>query len=66
MCQKIISRTVEVYKKKYKQISNLPYFAIGMSNGWKITIIPEDISVLDSRTHIYRYEYILEYDDIKK
>lgn len=61
VCQRNVNRTVELDKKQYKQISDLPYFAVVMSNGWKIRIIPEDIPVLDNYTHIYRYEYILEY-----
>ncbi|MGN0428534.1 MAG: hypothetical protein ACI4E2_00520 [Acetatifactor sp.] len=64
VCQRNVNRTVEVDKKHYKQISDLPYFAVVMSNGWKIRIIPEDIPVLDSNTHIYRYEYILEHIEI--
>lgn len=64
VCQRNINRTVEVDKKQYKQISDLPYFAVVMSNGWKIRIIAEDIPVLDSNTHIYRYEYVLEHIEI--
>lgn len=60
ICQKNVNRTVDIDKKKYKQISNLPYFAVVMSSGWKLSITPEDILVLDRYTHIYRYEYILE------
>lgn len=63
VCQRNVNRTVEVDKKQYKQISDLPYFAVVMSNGWRIRIIPEDIPVLDNYTHIYRYEYILEYNE---
>ncbi len=60
VCQRNINRTVEIDKGQYKQITNSPYFAVVMSNGWKIRIVPEDIPVLDSDTHIFRYEYILE------
>ncbi len=59
-CQRNINRTVDIDKKKYKQISDLPYFAVVMNSGWKISINPEDILVPDRYTHIYRYEYILE------
>lgn len=64
VCEKNIKRTVEVDKKQFKQISNLPFCSIETNSGWKINVIPEDILVLDGNTHIYRYEYILDHDDV--
>lgn len=63
VCQRNINRTVGVDKNHFKQISDLPYFAVAMSNGWMIRVIPEDIPVLDNNTHIYRYEYVLEHNE---
>lgn len=60
VCTKNINRTIKITVNQLQQKRNLPYFSVEMDNGWKITICPEDIPILDTNTHIYRYHYILE------
>lgn len=64
VCCRNINRTIEIDKKNFKQTQELPFLSVETNSGWKISVIPEDILVLDNSTHIYRYDYIFEHNDL--
>lgn len=62
-CYRNLKRTVgKLEKTQFHQTPDLPFLSIKMNDGWVISVQPEDITILDSNTHICRFNYILERD----
>lgn len=58
-CFRNVNRTIQKKKSEFNVVDGLPYMSIVIDNKWKILIIPEDIKIIDDRTHIYRHIFYL-------
>ena len=56
-CVRNINRTIQKKKSEFKAVEGLPYMSIVIDDKWKILIVPEDITIIDDRTHIYRHSF---------
>lgn len=64
-CVRNINRTIQKKKNEFKVVEGLPYMSIIIDDKWKILIVPEDITIIDDRTHIYRYSFYLCHEKCK-
>lgn len=58
-CVRNINRTIQKKKSEFKVVDGLPYMSIIIDDKWKILIVPEDTTIIDDRTHIYRHSFYL-------